>query len=200
MTGAGIYGWEQLRQRHEPQEVWQTPFWFRLFAAGLGIVASFSVSFALASFLLPGIAGAAAGADLQLVIGGLLSLLLSAFSLHLFNPLDWGKWFCCALAADGIYLPGKRHRLVFVPWSAVKGIDVERWYVKGEHSAARICLDLDQDIWSNFRRGARIAGQGRRRWVTVNVPGVKGEEMAARFDATRKGATAPESAGSRPPE
>jgi hypothetical protein len=200
MAGAGIYSWEQLRQRPEPQEVWQTPFWFRLFAAGLGIVASVSVSYALASIVLPGIAGAAAGADLQIVVVGMLSLLLSALFLRLFNPLDWGRWFCCALAADGIYLPGKRHRLVFVPWSAVEGIDIERWYVKGEHSAARICLDLDQDIWSGFRRGARIAGQGRRRWVTVNVPGVKGEEIAARIDAFRKGATTQENGGSRPPE
>lgn len=200
MTGAGIYSWEQLRQRPEPQEVWQIPFWFRLFAAGLGIAASISVSFALVLVLAPGIAGAAASANLQLVIAGMLSLLLSAFSLRLFNPLDWERWFCCALAADGIYLPGKRHRLVFVPWSAVEGIDVERWYVRGEHSAARIRLDLDQDIWGAFRRGARIAGQERRRWVTVHVPGVKGDEIAARIDAFRKGATAPGNAESSPPE
>lgn len=112
-------------------------------------------------------------------------MLASALSLRFFNPLSWEKWFCFALEAEGIYLPGSRRRLVFVPWSAVKAIDVERWYYKGEHSAARIRLDLDDKIWSGFRRGARIQGHARRRWVTVHVPGVNGEEMAARIKAFR---------------
>ncbi len=181
MTGSDVYSWDELRQGPKPQEVWMTPFGVRLFAAGLGVVASILVSFALVSVLLPHMLDAAASDELTLFIGGSLAVLTSALSLRFFNPLDWGKWFCFALAAEGIYLPGSRRRLVFVPWSAVAAIDVERWHYKGEHSAARIRLDLDDEIWSDFRRGARIRGHGRRRWVTVHVPGVNGEEMAARI-------------------
>ncbi len=191
MTDPGVYSWDELRQRPKPQEVWLTPFWLRIFAAGLGVVASILVSFAVVSMLLPHMLDAASSDQLTLFIGGSLAVLTSALSLRFFNPLDWEKWFCFALATEGIYLPGNRSRLVFVPWSAVEAIDVERWHFKGEHSAARIRLDLDDRIWGGFKRGARIQGHGRHRWVTVHVPGVAGEEMAARI----KGFRATSSAG-----
>lgn len=66
MTEPGVYSWGELRQRPKPQEVWLTPFGVRLFAAGLGVVASTLVSFALASLLVPHMVDPAASDELTL--------------------------------------------------------------------------------------------------------------------------------------
>lgn len=120
-----------------------------------------------------------------------LALLLCGIGLRVFNPLDRRKWFCFALTRDGLYFPGRRHSLVFVPWSALIAVDVERWYGKGEHSAARLSLNLDNEGWSRFSWAARIEGKGRGRRLSVHVFGMTGDEIAARIKACRADSLAP---------
>lgn len=185
MTGAGLYSRSELRRLPAPEEAWLTPLWFRLFAAVLGVVASLCVAYALTSLALAATTGDALRQDLKLILGGAVALLLSLLAWRFFNPLDWRKWFRFALAPDGIYLPGRSSGLVLVPWTSVAEVDVERWYFKGDHSAARLLLDLDDDVWECFEPGARIIGEGRRRRVTLAGLGGRGEAIAERIETYR---------------
>ena len=187
MTDPRFYSRRQLRELPAPEEAWLAPFWLRFFVAGLGVVASVSLAYMLTSLWFAATADVRPREAFPIVAGSALAAFLSVLALRFFNPLDWRKWFRFALCAEGIYLSGHRSGLVFVPWSAVEAIDIERWTFKGEHSAARLLLDLDDAIWNAFERGARIVGEGRRRRVTVNVAGKTGEELVERIDAYRTG-------------
>ena len=167
------------------RDIWLTPFWFRVFVAGAVVVAAVAVSFTLASTVVgPGVR-AVEGGILRLAIGGVPAVVVGAAALRFFNPLDRRRWFRFALTAEGVHFPGRGSGFVFVPWSAVVAVDVKRWHGKGEHSAARLTLDLDEETWSRFSRGARIEGEGRVRRVLVRVIDMTGDEIAARIDAAR---------------
>jgi hypothetical protein len=73
-----------------------------------------------------------------------------------------------------------------VPWSSVTDIEVERWFSKGGwHSAARLALDLDDDLRPCFGAAFRVDGAGRVRRISLAVVDVTGEEIAARLEAYR---------------
>lgn len=180
-----MLGQGDLKGLREPYEICLTPLWFRLFAAGSGIVAAVAASFALVFGAWTQIGAGLPSAMFPIVLGSGLAVFLCIRVLRFFDPLDQGKWFHFALTRDGIYLAARRSRLVFVPWSAVLSVDVERRYGRHEYSAARLTLDLDEEIWRWFGRGARVDGEGTVRRMSVHVPDVRGDEIVSRIEAYR---------------
>lgn len=192
VSATSIHSRGDLTDLPVPHYLCVTPFWFRLFVAALMALAAVLVSVALAHVLLGPATAHDADGSLQIAVRAVLAILLCGLALRFCNPLDRGKWFRFALTRDGLYLPGRGASLVFVPWSALVAIDVERWYGKGgEHSAAKLSLDLDDESWSRFSRGARIAGKGRVRCISVHVVDMTGDDIAARIRACRADSPAP---------
>lgn len=186
LAPAAAHSPRDLSDLPEPRYVYMTPFYFRVLVAGVFAFAAVLGSWALAQVLFAVAAPSAAGGSLQIMAAGALALLLCGAAFRFCNPLDRQKWFRLALTRDGLYFPGRGSNLIFVPWSALVAVDVERWYGKGgEHSAARLRLDLDDQSWSRFGRAARIEGKGRVRRISVHVVDMTGDEIAARIRACR---------------
>jgi hypothetical protein len=172
----------------EPSEIWLTPFWFRIFVAGLGGFGAVSASFALTSILLGWTYPSVSGDGAQIIAGTVLAVCLSAIVLRFLNPLNRRRWFRLALSSEGLYLPARDAGLIFIPWSAVVSIDIVRWIVKGgERSAAKLAIDLDEETWLRFKRDAHVEGSGRVRQIRVQIVDVTGDVLAARIKAYRDG-------------
>lgn len=177
-----------LTAMRHAEEIWLTPFWFRMFVAGLGVMAAILTSFALVSIVWGWAYPSASGDGLQIIVGSALAAYLSVMVLRFLNPLNQQRWFRFALASEGLYLPARESGLLFVPWSAVVSVDIQRWYGRGgEHSATRLTLDLDNETWPWFKREARVEGIGRVRQITVQIADVTGDEIAARIKVYRDG-------------
>jgi hypothetical protein len=185
VTATSIHSRGDLTDLPVPHYLLVTPFWFRVFAAGLMAIAAVLSLFALTHVLSGPAPASDLGGSLRMAVGVALAMLLCGMAFRFCNPLDRRKWFRLALTRAGLYFPGRKSSLVLVPWSALVAVDVERWYGKGEHSAARLRLDLDEESWSRFSRGARIEGKGRVRCISVHVVDMTGDELADRIRACR---------------
>lgn len=171
---------------HQAPEIWLTPFWFRVFVAILGVIAAVLTAFALASVVSRLLLSGTQGESFRVVVGSGLALLLSIGVIRFLNPHNRRRWFRMALTPEGLCLPARDSGLILVPWPAIGAIDVERWYGKGgEHSAARLALDLDEDTWPRFTRDARVDGDGRVRRISIHIVDTTGDELAARIRAYR---------------
>lgn len=168
-----------------PRYIWLTPVWFRTFVLVLAAIAAILVSMVLAHLMLGTGGPGAPDGGWATVLGVGAGLLAGAGIVRHLNPLDGRKWFRFAATRAGLFIPGRKSSLVFVPWSAVGAIDVERWYAKGEHSAARLTLELDETIWPRFASGVRIEGEGRIRRLSLQVADMTGEEIAGHIRACR---------------
>jgi hypothetical protein len=186
VNSESIHAWRDLEELRHPNEIWLTPFWFRVFVAGLGVVAAILTSIALASIVWKWAYPGALSDGLRIIVAGVLAVCLSKMVLRFLNPFNQQRWFRFALTSEGLCLPARDSRLLFVPWPAVVSVDVQRWYGKGgEHSAARLTLDLDVETWPWFKREARVDGIGRVRQISVQIVDMTGDEIAARIRAYR---------------
>jgi hypothetical protein len=182
-----IHAWRDLEELRRPNEIWLTPFWLRVFIAGLGVVAAVLTPFALAAILWEWVSPGAPGDGIRTIVASVLAVFLSVRVLRFLNPLNQIRWFRFALTSEGLCLPSRGSRLLFVPWPAVVPVDIQRWIggKGGELSAARLTLDLDEETWPWLKREARVEGVGRTRLISVQIADVTGDEIAARIDAYR---------------
>ena len=115
VTATSIHGRGDLTDLPVPHYLFVTPFWFRVFVAGLVAFAAVMVFFALTHALLGPATASDPGGSPRTAVGVALAVLLCGMAFRFCNPLDRRKWFRLALSRDGLYFPGRKSSLVLVP-------------------------------------------------------------------------------------
>ncbi len=174
-----ILEWKEAGARPPPARIWAAPPSLRFALAAVGLSAAILVSVAISAALQRWVTGEVGAA----VFGVMLATFFGYHAFRYFNPWNPYRWFHFALADDGLYLPTRDRRIVLVPWSRVSRIDIERWSVKGDHSMARVRLDLDDAIWHLFEPGLVEDGADRR--YRIQVEGIDADTIASEVAAFR---------------
>lgn len=117
VSATSIHSRDDLTDLPVPHYLFVTPFWFRVFVAGLTAVAAVMV---LRTRAHPARPGDCKRFGRRPADGGRCRAgdALCGMAFRFCNPLDRRKWFHLALPPDGLYFPGRKSSLVLVPWSA----------------------------------------------------------------------------------
>lgn len=185
-TGNTYVHQRDLSELPEPRFIYDTPLWLRVFVfalAGLGAVLGVGV-------IAQGAVAPAAG--WPYLVAGTPVFAASAWLLAVLRPGDWRRWIVLAADRSGLYLVGRRRRVVFVPWRDVHDIAVEtRITGTGAPSHARLRLTLPAETWPRLARLAAIEGDGTTRSYILPAVAMPGEEVAAALRVLRDGAAGP---------
>jgi len=178
----GIRLRRDLADLPEPRFVHVTPAWLRAVAAALGAVLAFAGGW------LCYVEVAALQTDWRWFGGGAAVLMAGGFVLRYVLTGDARDWIDIAAAEDGLYLPGRRKGVMFVPWPSVTGISVVRPpLLDGRLNRLKLTLRLPEEKWNGFSRFAPIAGEGEVRSYTVPALAAAGEDLAAAIMAVHDG-------------
>jgi hypothetical protein len=152
--------------------------------AGIALMAGCYVM--LGAWRLAAVLTGVPGATSQEVTLALLTILLGVCMQAILKPWDWRAWVGFAVTSEGLYLPGRGRKVVFVPWLAL--VDIEPRYSRAGRPASslRLTLRLDPQNWARVSRFARIEhggdGEGRVRIFHLptrsNEAGITAERIA----------------------
>jgi hypothetical protein len=157
----------------------------RLYIAGLGLLSALLG----AGVLWHGIA--AGGATLILGLVGAPVLFACFWLLTATKLADWRAWISLAATEHGLYLVGRRDRVIFVPWPDVHNIRLEtRTTGSGTHDYPALTLRLPEADWSRLSRFAAVKGVGETRTLTLPVLAGPGKDLVAALGPLRKAAGA----------
>ena len=180
MRNSDILWRQDLANLPEPRVLDVTPDWFRLFVAALaGMNATIGGTVLGGSLIRWSFDPLASALGAVALIGGAAIWVLS-------KPEDRRQWINLAATPDGLYLPARKRRAVFVPWSTVSDIAIYKWYGKGgEHSAVKLTLELPEETWARFSPLASIEGSGTVRTFLVRSLS-PAERLAEQFKVLRR--------------
>lgn len=164
----------------EPRFIYSAPKWLRAFTLCILLVGA---------VLSGGILVQALGTDgnIWVAIWSAGALLICLVVLINGRPTDWRVWISLAASPDGLYLVGRKRRVIFVPWSDVEAIDIEqRVAYKGSGKFARLTLRLPEESWAQFGQLSSIKGSGEVRQYLLSALCMPGEELVAALREFRK--------------
>lgn len=176
----GIRLRRELADLPEPRFLHVTPTWLRCVAAMLAALCMLiGGGFGYLGFAASSIDWIAATAGLAALVAGGLVVFRVLFT-------DWRDWVDLAVTTDGLYLPGRGKRVVFISWSDVAAISVvRRPFLEGRLSQLKLTLRLSEESWRRFSRFARIKGNSPVRSYTLSALTASGEDLAAGIQAIR---------------
>lgn len=183
--GPDVIRWRRdLARLSEPRYLAVTPRKLRagiaMLAAGYALLGAWRLFAVLAANPSAAIPGSAALGDVPLALSIIgLGIVIQA----LFKPWDWTAWICFAATSEGLYLPGRRRAVVFVPWFDVVKIENAPTPRGRRCSAVRLTLSLDEQNWARLSRFARVEGEGQIRVFHLPTEFVRTAISGARIEA-----------------
>ncbi len=101
---------------------------------------------------------------------------------------DWRAWISLAATEQGLYLVGRRERVIFVPWANVEDMSLQTRTTKGgTHDYPAFTLRMSDADWSRLSPLAAVKGRGETRTLTLGVLGGRGKELLAALRPLRAG-------------